>query len=527
MPRKWFVFFLLALTPLLAIIPGGCTPPGDIGVALLVSSDTLDFGKTTNQLSLQVSSIASVSQLQPITAEGDSSWIRVEDCNSAGDQCMSNGPAQQVNIRISVLRDQMNFGTNRGKVILKSDGAAVKTVDVVAEDTLQAAFSADQRRPQAGQPVQFTDLSLADSPILTHHWDFGDGASSSDLNPAHIYTNDGVYNVSLTVTTANAQETATLTAYITVATSGVHVDFAADRTAVPLDGAVYFTNMSVSPSAPIVSYAWDFGDGGQSNDQSPSHQYRTIGPKTVSLTVTTTQGASTATKTNYIMVQSQLGPTAKIAISQVTPYVDIAVRFDDISDPGASPIVNRVWEFGDGLSSIETSPSHVFRGVGAYIVKLTVITAQGTSAAQLPITVDFKPPHADFTVSTIPGAPKDTTATNPDTLQDIQFSDRSSAGSAPVRYWAWDFGDGKSSTEQNPIHHYNSVGLYTVKLTARTSSTSAPSRANFLRRRSAILMLRVPISTVSSRFLYSRLSHTFTALRLRERSCPMRMPSGL
>src|SRR3982074_3530449 len=62
---------------------------------------------------------------------------------------------------------------------------------------------------------------------------------------------------------------------------------------------------------------------------------------------------------------------------------------------------------------------------------------------------------------------------------------------------------------------------------SRSNSSGAPSRANFLSRRRATLMFLVPSSTESSRLRYSRWSQTFTALRLRERSWPMRTPSGV
>ena len=62
---------------------------------------------------------------------------------------------------------------------------------------------------------------------------------------------------------------------------------------------------------------------------------------------------------------------------------------------------------------------------------------------------------------------------------------------------------------------------------SRSSSSAAPSRAKRRRRRRATLMLRVPSSTVESRFLNSRLSQTFTALCLRPSFWPMRTPSGL
>ena len=124
MPRRWIIGVLVALAPILALIPTGCVPPGDVGVALLVTPETLDFGRTTDQLSFQVSKIISSTQLQPVIATPGSPWIVIEDCNDADDECLSAGPLQGKTIRVSVRRDQMNFGGNWGKITLTSGGAA-------------------------------------------------------------------------------------------------------------------------------------------------------------------------------------------------------------------------------------------------------------------------------------------------------------------------------------------------------------------------------------------------------------------
>jgi len=459
MNRKWFIFVMAALVPVLGLVPSGCIPPGDVGLALIVSPETLNFGTSKNQLSFQVSKIYTRAQLQPVVATPSEPWIVVEDCNDAGDNCLSEGFATEKSVRISVLRDRTNFGTNRGQVILSSSGTSLKVVDIVCEDTIQASFNADVRQAEANQPIQFTDLSIADTDILSRDWDFGDGVRSNAINPTHSYAKNGIYSVSLTIRTAKNQETVTRTSYITVASGLAQVDFSADRTVIPVNDVVFFTDLTVSPSSPITGYFWDFGDGGSSTQPSPNHQYRTAGPKTVSLTVTTTQGSATRTKNAFILVQSTLGPQAKIAISQLKPFVDIPVQFNDISDPGASPILSRVWEFGDSTASVQANPRKTFRQVGNYTVKLTVITEQGTSSATLPVEVIFQPPTADFGVSN----------TNPDTFEFIQFTDRSTAGSAPVAYWDWDFGDGKSSDEQNPRHRYTTPKIYTVTLTVRTA----------------------------------------------------------
>lgn len=133
--------------------------------------------------------------LQPVVAEPSAPWIVVEDCVDASKQCLSIGLGQSVDIDISVLRDRTNFGTNRGQVVIFSGNATGKSVDIVVEDTLQASFSADRRQPEAGQPVQFTDSSLAEDDIVSRHWDFGDGQTADTINAAHTYAQDGVYEI--------------------------------------------------------------------------------------------------------------------------------------------------------------------------------------------------------------------------------------------------------------------------------------------------------------------------------------------
>lgn len=458
MPRRWIVCVLMALAPVLALVPSGCVPPGDVGVALIVTPDVLDFGKTVERRTFEVSKVYSRNALQPVVATPGAPWIVIEDCNDAGDGCLSVGPLLGKQIGVSVRRDQMNFGVNWSKITLTSGGASIRTIDVVCEDNLQAAFTVDRRQPEAGQPVQFTDLSLSDEDIVSREWNFGDGNTSTAINPIHAYAQDGNYTVSLTVRTRNGQETFTSPAFVTVQTGGTRVDFTADRTNIAVDDLVFFTDLSVSPSAPITGYFWDFGDGGTSTQANPNHQFRSIGPKTVTLRVTTSQGEFSVTKRDFILVQGKLKPKAKIAISQIKPFVDVPVQFTDISETFSAPIIARVWEFGDSFASTELAPFHTYRNVGNFTVKLTVITVHGTDSTTLPVEVIFRAPTADFTVDNV----------NPDVFQFIQFVDRSTAGSGAVSEWAWDFGDGKTSTERNPQHRYTLPGTYSVSLRVRT-----------------------------------------------------------
>src|SRR6185503_11635822 len=130
-------------------------------------------------------------------------------------------------------------------------------------------------------------------------WNFGDGATSTDPNPTHVYGSGGTFTVTLTVSNSAGPNTKTRVGYITVAAPPLAPG--ADFTASPLAGAaplnVQFADQSTgSPSA----WAWTFGDGGTSSQRNPSHTYTTAGSFTVLLTVSNAAGQTTRTRANYI-----------------------------------------------------------------------------------------------------------------------------------------------------------------------------------------------------------------------------------
>jgi thermitase len=142
--------------------------------------------------------------------------------------------------------------------------------------------------------VNFTDGSTSQDGIASWLWDFGDGDTSTEQNPSHVYAQDGTYTVSLTVTEADGDtNTKNKTGYITVSDTSPAADFSAS----PLSGGepltVDFTDSSTSYDG-ITSWLWDFGDGNTSTDQSPRHTYTEATVFTVTLTVSEMDGSSSA-----------------------------------------------------------------------------------------------------------------------------------------------------------------------------------------------------------------------------------------
>jgi PKD repeat protein len=294
--------------------------------------------------------------------------------------------------------------------------------------------------------VTFTDSSMGSAPI-TYQWDFGDGATSTDQNPSHMYIQRGTYTVTLTVKNGYGTSTAIKKDFISIG-MGPKPDFVANPTTgnVPLN--VAFTDKSTGQ---VTSWVWDFGDGQSSIEQNPVHTYWAGGVYNVILTTTNDYGTTDVTKTQYITAVGDL--VSKFGADPASGKAPLAVTFTDRSI--GSP-TSWSWDFADGTTSTEQNPSHTFATSGSYDVKLTVTRGTTTDTSKQTLNVGGVP-NTDFAA--------DLTSVN---INDaIKFTDKST--NAPTS-WAWDFGDTATSTDQNPTHSYQLKGLYTVSLTARNDN---------------------------------------------------------
>jgi len=167
-----------------------------------------------------------------------------------------------------------------------------------------AAFVGSPTSGTAPLTVNFTDQSTGS--ITSWSWTFGDGGTSTAQNPSHVYA-QGTWTVTLTVTGPGGSDDETKTNYITVGPCAALVaNFVGSPTSGDYPLTVNFTDLS---SNSPTSWSWNFGDGGTSSAQNPSHTYTTAGDFTVTLTATNTCGSDSETKTNYIHVTQPSGPT--------------------------------------------------------------------------------------------------------------------------------------------------------------------------------------------------------------------------
>lgn len=302
------------------------------------------------------------------------------------------------------------------------------TANSTCENPRQVVFETHGR---VTQPANYT-------------WNFGDGTTSSQQNPAHSYASAGVYDVTLTV--RDQYTSANYTMSNLIVNDKVRAEFTATNHMGSSPLRVQFTDQSVGSSN--FTYLWNFGDGTTSTDRNPSHSYNATGTYTVALTVIAPCGVDSIVKENYVSVGRT--PVADFIGTPTNGRANLSVQFTDRSQ-GENLTYN--WNFGDGTTSAARNPTHVYTQSGTYTVSLTVSNAYGNNTATKTqyITVGAAP-RADFRADVLTG-------TAP---HHVRFTDLSAGNPTS---WYWDFGDGHTSREANPNHTYNRSGYYNVTLT--------------------------------------------------------------
>jgi flagellin-like protein len=370
-----------------------------------------------------------------------------------------NPPNEKLKIKITATDGTFAEYTTSG----------ISTVSVGTLPTWpKASFTMSNSYPDVGQFVNFADTSVKGTGTINQwSWTFGDGAISSDQNPSHSYTTRGAKTVTLMVTDTNSR-TATTTHTLIVS------DFVSPTASFSwtiTNLVVSFTDTSSAGSGTITGRTWTFTGGSPATSSSPTQSvtYSSAGQKTVSLTVTNSNGKqSTTTRTVNVAVDA---PTAEFTISDPNPDVGQTITFTDASTSGSTGTIDQwSWSFGDTTTSTTQNPTHSYSTPGTRTITLTVTASNGggSSTASHTITVnDYTPPIASFTF----------TPATPTVDQTVSFTDTSSAGSGSITGRSWSFGDGVTSTTQNPTHAYSSSGQKTVTLTvtdsnSRTSSTT-------------------------------------------------------
>ena len=331
-------------------------------------------------------------------------------------------------------------------------GVQTVTSTVLVKANAYAAFSPDKTLGCAPFAVNFTNTSLGGN--LNFTYDFGDGSpvitTKSLADISHVYNVTEVTDFTVKMTATNDCSTDAISYIIRVSPNTIRPELVVNGNS--LTGCAPFTVNFGNNTEGASAYTYNFSDGSVINtNKAPEVVQHTFTiPGVYTVTLFATNGCSSASTTETITVLEQ--PITAFTANKTIGCSGLLVQFKNQSVNG----VSYLWDFGDGATSIEFEPSHIFTGPGKnFTVSLTTINSLGcpTTVTKSELIQIVTNPVSQFTV--LPG--------NQLKYPDFTFDFKDISTDGAVR-WEWDFGDKVISTLQNPTHTYRELGSYTVQL---------------------------------------------------------------
>ncbi len=294
-------------------------------------------------------------------------------------------------------------------------------------------------------PDTLKSRAIAASPeaIATYDWNWGDGNHSSDSLPTYIYTKQGSYDVSLTLTTVSGCTSSFVVKRAVVVGDSVVPDFTVDKAIACASDSFHFTGIASRPGN--YQWGWSFGD----NTPNPIHRYNSTGSQTVFLQLNNNGCYIRTTKKDVLFVKP---PVAKIAVKYDCTD-QLRVTFRDTSQ-GAQ---TWQWDFGDGSATmtVQHPPTHVYPASGIYTAKLSTTNGECASTDTLLIPILNTKPLFSFVIPEGFLCRKQgvwLSATQPEYISD----------------YYWNFDDGRSAFSDTAIYNfYSKPGTYHPSLVAK------------------------------------------------------------
>jgi PKD repeat protein len=316
---------------------------------------------------------------------------------------------------------------------------AQKTVGLfLIQDDISFSFNSNLC---LGDTLRISSSSLTP---FTYTWNTGDGNTYTGSNIQHVYASAGVYPITGQATQGNNCVRQLSNSFVTV--TGVNADFyALDTLSICAGQSISFSPVDTTNT----TYTWRPTPNSSLSTRDITRTYNNAGAFTVSLTVTKNGCSATEIKNNYVTVNRAV---ANFTFTQTSHCLPITVNYQDNS-------VNAVswfWEFGDGNTSTLQNPTHTFTSMPTTNVKLTIVDINGCTASRSRSNVKlFK---SNFTINKINACVNESVTYTATSLGNVATS------------WFWDFGDGNTSTLQNPTHTYSQGGAFTITLVSSTTT---------------------------------------------------------
>jgi len=335
-------------------------------------------------------------------------------------------------------------------IVTNSYGCTDSVTQRLAVDTaVSATFNVDKQIGcSAPFRASFTNQSLNGNSFL---WKINDSIVVKGPNPIYTFRDTGYFDIKLVVTNSlkGCSDSLTQKNYIKVLPPALTILKLPDSGCVPFTKTIK-TDKNSGDS--ILSIRWNFGDGTYSNLASPTHTWSKTGYYDVTLITTKPNGCiDTATIKNAVHVTGK--PVANFTADVTNDCAYSKVHFTNLSSASAS---KWLWEFNHGTTSEEKNPEYTFKDTGYVVVSLVAYDGGCADTAIKNRLIYLKPsvakPKVNFDCA------------NPSL---ISFNNKSIGADS----WKWNFGDGTTSTEWNPVHQYAAPGQYSAYLETNNSTT--------------------------------------------------------
>lgn len=349
--------------------------------------------------------------------------------------------------------------------------SATRQITVVDNQVAAPDASFNPNAPVSGNvplTIQFENTSTGS--ITSHNWNFGDGDTSVDTNPAHTFDQAGTYTVSLTVVGPGGQDSAQLMVEVLQPANAPTAAFQVNGE--PTGNVPFTVSLTNRSEGEITQVRWDFGDGttSDSQDETITHTFENPGTYSVTLSVANDSGQDSATET--ITALPQVVPVqARFSANPTTGSAPLQVTFTNESLGSG---LNYRWDFGDGNTS-ETNEAvftHTFDNPGVYTVTLVAANRETGESDSVEQSIQVDEPAVIIVPIVVEFSAVETAPLN------VSFTANVTGGTAPYTY-RWDFGDGSRGDGPNIDHIYATAQEYTVTLTVTDAAgTTATSTQN-------------------------------------------------
>ena len=350
-------------------------------------------------------------------------------------------------------------GTYTATLIVKNAGCSDTLSNTILVIDEQPKFKA---RPLAGKACKYNDIefsagNLNMANVTGIRWIFGDGITTvfsvNNDTIIHRFDSAATFNTRMIVSYINGCYD-TIFSETPIVIKGPKADFS--NAAGTCAGSLFtFTDLSIPNTAALTRWDWNFGDGNTAtfNSRPFQHTYADSGTYAVQLKVYDADGCyDSVLKAASVIIGK---PYAIFSIADTLKCTSNDVVFVD-SSAGLS--LQYTWDFGDGTTSAQQSPVHRYQNEGIYTVKLKVTDVYGCMDSMVkPASVTISNPIAAFTIS--------------DSASRCTLPVQTTSQSQNYSTLNWDFGDGGTSTLDDPFHLYTVPGPYKIMLVAQGYGT--------------------------------------------------------